>query len=106
METMEIYTHDQIKDKYLGKKGTPRRDAYEANRQRRVQAHYFGAIVKEKRKAKHLTQEQLAEMIGVQKGQVSKIENGQNITLSTVSRLLKALRISVRFDQDGAVSLA
>lgn len=106
MSKMEIYTHEQIKDKYLGKQGTPKRDAYEANRQRRIQAYYFGALVKEKRKAKRLTQEQLAEMIGIQKGQVSKIENGQNITLSTVSRLLKALRISVRFGQDGSVSLA
>lgn len=106
MEKMEIYTHEEIKDKFLGKVGTPRRDAYEANLQRRIQAHYFGELVKEKRKAKRLTQEQLAEMIGVQKGQVSKIENGQNITLATVSRLLKALRINVRFDQDGAVSLA
>ena len=105
MEKMEIYTHEEIKDKYLGKIGTPKRDAYEANLQRRIQACYFGELVKEKRKSKRLTQEKLAEMLGVQKGQISKIEKGQNITLSTISRLLKALHINVRFGHDGDVSL-
>lgn len=105
MEKMEIYTHEEIKDMCLGKVGTPRRDAYEANRQRKIQACYFGELVKEKRKSKRLTQEKLAEMLGVQKGQISKIERGQNITLSTILRLLKALRINVRFGHDGDVSL-
>lgn len=105
MEKMEIYTFEEIKDMCLGKIGTPERDAYEANRQRRIQACYFGELVKEKRKSKRLTQEKLAEMLGVQKGQISKIENGKNITLSTILRLLKALRINVRFGHDGEVSL-
>lgn len=105
MEKMEIYTHEEIKDMCLGKVGTPKRDAYEADRQRRIQACYFGDLVKENRKSKRLTQEKLAEMLGVQKGQISKIENGKNITLSTILRLLKALRINVRFGHDGEVSL-
>ena len=32
------------------------------------------------RQARHLTQEQLGELVGVKKAQISKIENGCNVT--------------------------
>ncbi|MBO7606308.1 MAG: helix-turn-helix transcriptional regulator [Paludibacteraceae bacterium] len=45
------------------------------------------------RQARHLTQEQLGELVGVKKAQISKIENGCNVTFNTIMRLFKALDI-------------
>ena len=36
-----------------------------------------------------MTQEELAQKIGVQRSQVSKIESGRNLTLSTIARVFK-----------------
>jgi transcriptional regulator with XRE-family HTH domain len=40
---------------------------------------------------KNMTQEELAQKIGVQRAQVSKIESGRNLTLSTVARVFRAM---------------
>ena len=47
------------------------------------------------RKAKGFTQEQLAELMGVKKAQVSRIERGDNPTLSTITRAFSALGMAV-----------
>lgn len=60
-----------------------------------VLAHQF----KELRKKKHLTQTQLAEKIGLEKGAISKIENGKfNLTLATINKIATALGARVNFD--------
>ena len=47
--------------------------------------------MKAARKKQHITQEQLGERIGVKKAQISRLENGHGITISTMSRIFKAL---------------
>jgi len=48
---------------------------------------------------KHLTQQQLAERIGMEKGQISKIENGKfNLTLATINKIASALGAKINFD--------
>ena len=42
-----------------------------------------------------MTQDQLAELMGVKKAQVSRIERGLNPTLSTITRAFSALGIPV-----------
>ncbi len=55
-----------------------------------------GRFIAEKRRAKNLTQEQLAEMIGVSNKTVSKWETGKCMPdYSVVERLCKVLGISV-----------
>lgn len=60
---------------------------------------------------KHLTQqEQLGKLIGVQKAQISKIENNtKDVPLSTIVRVFYALKtkvkMSIEFDQDSQVEL-
>ena len=46
-------------------------------------------------------------MVGVQKAQISRIENGHNLTFATVLKLFKAMNISVNLDIDklGRVAL-
>lgn len=62
---------------------------------------------KEIRKQQNLTQEELGRMVGVQKAQISRIENGMNLTFAIVLRLYKAMNIDVKLDIDklGRVAL-
>jgi len=54
----------------------------------------FGSRVKELRNKRKLTQEKLAEMIGVGERNMSKIECGKNfVTAETLSKLLVALDV-------------
>ena len=42
-----------------------------------------------------MTQDQLAELMGVKKAQVSRIERGYNPTLNTIARAFNALGMAV-----------
>ena len=46
-------------------------------------------------------------MVGVQKAQISRIENGKNLTFYTVVRLFRAMNVGVELDIDqlGKVAL-
>lgn len=90
---MKLYTIEELKDEAIGMIGTPRRDAYEADVREAVHSYHVGEAIKAARKQKKLTQDQLAQMMGVKKAQVSRIERGCNPTLSTVTRAFKALGI-------------
>lgn len=87
MEAIRFYTLEEIKDRHIGKVGTPRRDRYEAE----LQSSLVGEAIKRARKSRNMTQEELAQRIGVQRTQISKIESGRNLTLSTISRVFKAM---------------
>ena len=88
---MEFITHKEAKDINLGKVGTPFRDAYEAELKKALDDYRIGEAIKAERKKQGLTQEELGERMGVQKSQVSKIENGKNPTYSSILRAFKAL---------------
>lgn len=47
---------------------------------------------------KNLTQEELGNLIGVQRAQISRIENGKNLTFSTIARVFKAMGISAKLE--------
>jgi len=70
-KTLKIYTLDEITDKHIGKKGTAKRDAFENE----LRLDLLGDAIKQARKERHLTQEQLGELVGVKKAQISKLEN-------------------------------
>jgi len=87
-------TLDELKDKHLGELGTPKREKYEFE----LQLDLVGEMIKKARKERNLTQEQLGNLIGVQKAQISKLENGSaNITLSTMIRVFDALKAKIKF---------
>jgi HTH-type transcriptional regulator/antitoxin HipB len=84
----------EIKDKYIGKVGTPDRDKYEFD----LKLELLGEMIKRTRLERHLTQEELGKLIGVQKAQISKLErNASNVTIETVLRVFKALQANVKF---------
>ena len=72
-----------------------------------IRLYAIGAAIRETRKQQNLTQEELGQLVGVQKAQISRIENGKNLTFATVLKLFKAMNISVKLDIDklGRVAL-
>lgn len=79
----------------MGKRGTPEREAMEANLKEDVNVYIVGEAIRKARLAQNLTQEQLGERIGVQRAQISKLEKGTSvITLPTMSRVFQALGIA------------
>lgn len=92
---MKTISHDEILDRFIGKPGTEGRTEFENELKAEILASQF----KELRKKKHLTQYQLAERLGMEKSQISKIENGKfNLTLSTINKMAAALGAKVNFD--------
>lgn len=98
---MKFYTLEEMTDKHIGKRGTPARESFEAD----VEAALIGASIKEARKVRNLTQKQLGERVGVQAAQISKIESGRNLTISTIVRVLNALGLSADFSIEGLSSV-
>lgn len=106
MKEMKMISFDDFQDKYIGKIGTPKRDAFEKEVEDAVQSYKLGEALKQARKMKCLTQQQLGEKVGVQKAQISRLENGKSITIATLSRLLKALNIPASLDMAGVGKVA
>ena len=87
-------TLDELKDRDIGKIGSPERDKYEFD----LKMEVLGDMIKSVRKERHLTQEQLGELVGVQKSQISKLErNTKNVTIETILKVFNALKANVKF---------
>lgn len=91
-EQKDFYDFGEVLDELVGVNGTFERDAHNM----RVELALIGHKVKELRVSKNYTQKQLGELIGVQAAQICKIEKGQNLTISNVSRVFKALGVEVQ----------
>lgn len=86
---------DTMIDKHIGKRGTKKRDAFENE----LRIDLLGQAIKQARQERHLTQEQLGELVGVQKAQISKIENSvKNARFETILKVFDALDAKVNFN--------
>jgi len=95
---MKVYTLKEVEDKLIGKIGTSKRDDYEL----KIKLLQFGQLIKEVRKAKGLTQDELGELIGVTKSQISKLENGtSNMTIGTIFKIFEAMKSEIHFEVKG-----
>ena len=92
---MKSFTLAEMKDKYIGKEGTEQRDQYEYE----LRMDVLGRMIKKARQERNLTQEQLGELIGVQKAQISKLESSANsATIDTILKVFKALKADIHFN--------
>ena len=58
----------------------------------------LGKMIKKVRLERQLTQEELGKLIGVQKAQISKIENSTNsATIDTIVKVMDALNAEISF---------
>jgi DNA-binding XRE family transcriptional regulator len=90
---MKTYTLDEVQDELIGKMGTMERDLFEYE----LQMDLIGKAIKQTRKERNLTQEELGKLIGVQKAQISRIENNaSNVTMDTLLRVFTALKATVK----------
>ncbi|HWJ26312.1 MAG TPA: helix-turn-helix transcriptional regulator [Flavisolibacter sp.] len=56
-------------------------------------------MIKTARQERNLTQEQLGELIGVQKAQISKLESSANsATIDAIIKVFKALKAEIHFN--------
>lgn len=99
------YTLDEVKNKFIGEAGTPKRDQYELE----LKMEILGDLIRDVRKERNLTQTELGELVGVQKAQISKLENNtKNVSLGTLLKVFEALqaKVWVRVEvRDGEVGL-
>lgn len=92
---MKRYTLEQTKNDLIGKIGTPERDQYEFE----LKLELIGNMIQEARKQRNMTQQQLGELIGVKKAQISRLENNTgNVTIETILKVFNALEAQVNFN--------
>ena len=86
---------DTMIDKHVGKRGTKKRDAFENE----LRIDLLGQAIKQARQERNMTQEQLGILVGVQKAQISKIENSvKNARFETIMKVFEALGAKVNFN--------
>lgn len=78
---MKTKSWKDIKDNVYGKQGTERRDELD----RDFESFKIGLLLRKAREEKHLTQDQLAELVSKKRTFISRVENnGSNLTLKTL----------------------
>jgi len=83
---MSTKSWKDIKDSVYGEKGTERRDELE----REFDSFKVGLLLKKAREEKHLTQEQLGELVDKKRTYISRVENnGGNLTLKTLYEIVE-----------------
>ena len=86
---------DTMIDKHIGNRGTEKREVFENE----LRIDLLGQAIKQARQERNLTQEQLGELVGVQKAQISKIENSvKNARFETIMKVFEALGAKVNFN--------
>ena len=92
--SLKTYTLSEMKDTYIGKRGTKAREQYEYE----LSMELVSQMIKKVRQDRNLTQEQLGKVVGVQKAQISKLESSANsATLDTIIKVFKALQAKIQF---------
>lgn len=95
MKSLKTVSLEEITDKHIGKRGTPKREAFEFE----LRLDLLGEAIKAARKERNLTQEQLGQLVGVKKSQISKIENSlTDARFETILKVFKALNAKINFN--------
>ena len=94
-EALKTYSLEEMLDKHIGKLGTTKREAFENE----LRLDLLGEAIKQARKDRNLTQEQLGLLVGVKKAQISKLENSlTDARFETIIKVFKALNAKVNFN--------
>lgn len=89
----ELPTANDYLDEKYGKQGTPEREDFSKN----ALAFYYGELIKETRKEKHLTQQELANKIGKERAYIAKIEQGKtDLQISNFVQIINALGLTLQ----------
>ena len=92
--TLVLATHGVVKKSNKIPKSEIERAEYEME----LKVDILGEMIKSVRKERHLTQEQLGKLVGVNKSQISKLErNIKNVTIETILKVFRALKTNIKF---------
>ncbi|TDE18451.1 helix-turn-helix domain-containing protein [Dyadobacter psychrotolerans] len=92
---LQTVSLDTLVDKHIGKRGTKKREDFESE----LKIEFLGQAIKEARQQRNLTQEELGALVGVQKAQISKLENSvTNARFDTILKVFSALGARVNFN--------
>jgi DNA-binding XRE family transcriptional regulator len=90
---MKLTSIDDLTDEIIGKKGTAERDIFEYD----LRMDIIGMMIKDARIKQNMTQGDLGDLLGVQKAQISKLENNtKDFRIGTILRALEALGAKVK----------
>ena len=90
---MKLTTIDDLTDEIIGKRGTAERDIFEYD----LSMDVIGTMIKDARIKQNMTQGDLGEILGVQKSQISKLENNtKDFRIGTILRALEAVGAKVK----------
>lgn len=86
MGKSNLKTLDQFIDEQYGEKGKPKRDKFEKG----YETFRLGFLIQQARIEKGMTQEELAQKCGTNKGYISKIENDmKEVRISTLQKIVE-----------------
>lgn len=87
MKKKHLKNLDEFIDEQYGKKGTAKRDEFEKG----YDAFKVGFLIRQARRKRGMTQEELAIKCGTNKGYISKIENDlKEVRISTLQKIVEA----------------
>lgn len=89
MAQKRIYTHNEVIDTLVGVKGTAQREAYDLS----IELFLVGQTIREKRNP---DPRRFGQPDRSQKAQISRIENGKNLTIATILKVFKALDVDAK----------
>lgn len=90
---MKLTSIDDLTDEIVGKRGTKERDIFEYD----LRMDVVGTMIRDARIRKKMTQSDLGDLLGVQKSQISKLENNtKDFRIGTIIRALEALGAKVK----------
>jgi DNA-binding XRE family transcriptional regulator len=93
-KTLKTQTLEELTDKYIGKRGTSQRDTFDYE----LNIDLIGEAIREARIKRNLTQSELGELVGVQKAQISKLENSlKQARVETIIKVFTALNARLHF---------
>ena len=92
---MNCETFDELLDQEYGPQGTPERNVFETE----AEAFCLAEVLKEQRRLAGLTQQELADRTGIDRSDISKLENGSaNPSLRTLKRLADGLGMQLQIN--------
>lgn len=93
-KSLKTVSLDALIDKHIGQRGTVDRETFENE----LRLDLLGQALKKARQERNLTQEELGQMVGVQKAQISKLENSvKSARIETILKVFDALGAKVNF---------
>jgi len=103
---MKLHTHEEMLTRHIGAKGTPKRDEFDQKVEAEIEAYRVGEAIRKARLARNLTQAEVGERMGINRGQVSRLESGKSMTVASMMRAFKAIGVEVSLDMKGIGTIA